>query len=136
TGVSNIDLTTTPVTIYGGMAGECTATSNTSTCDSCTLDAMALDVACAFAAEGLCACNKARIHDGLIFRINVTKPSTVTGNAKLIVGANSTIVTPNIEDNNGNYFQATWGNLCSAFGSASCAAVTTVINGRLFIDAD
>ncbi len=108
-GASYTDLAsgTTPPTIYGGIAGSCTATVNSSTCDSCIN-----------AATPAQACNLKSVHPGLIITVNFT--STEALNNKTIElstesGTGTTIlnsVQVTVAANTTFAITTKWGDLC------------------------
>lgn len=138
-GVSNLTLPTTTGTtvsgstvIYGGLAGECTSASNLSTCDSCTSAAMTATL-CGDAANGLCACNKARIFGALSMTIAVKRADTTTGPIRIAIGTNNTVVG----SGSGDSVSVTWDEVCNkadSGGNCDTFLNNKTISAKIFID--
>lgn len=104
-------ITTGTVTVYGGLAGDACSDSDTSKpCDSCTTAGVATCTN-----TPLCPCNKVRIWDGLIVRVNLKE---VTGNtfnavAQLATAANTNF-PPVTVANGGKFVDFRWTDICNA----------------------
>lgn len=117
-GYSNYDDTTTPTkpVIYGGMGGTCSsdAMDGTNTCDSCT--------------STIAVCNSSRIYTGLklYFEIQTDNTAIISASSKLLLKSDTTVIAlessqPTMAVNTALAGYITWGSLCNALGSASCA---------------
>lgn len=138
-GASNYTTTGT-VTIYGGLAGDCTGTDTSLVCNSCTT----AGVATCGANAPFCPCNSARIWDGLIVRINLKAVANNTYNAvaQLASGNNTNTNFPAVTPlNGGSYINFRWTDICNAAGSTNgCTAAGLPSGGtvtvRIALDKD
>lgn len=136
-GSSNYSTTGT-VKIYGGLAGaNCSsaASSNVSTCNSCEASFLTCTT------TPLCACNTARIYDGLILTINLRKNEAGSANAIVTKASDGTALNLTSVSNGGSSVSLTWFTICSAMGAGSCESVAssgtnTSITLRVVIDKD
>ncbi len=107
------------VTIAGGMAGGDCAQSvdNSHTCNSCSSKVTACNH------MGFCACNKARIHGGLVLRVNLKKDKQLIGDAVAVAftPTGKTVLTPVSVANRGEFVDFTWSSVCAALGNSDCA---------------
>ncbi|MBX3020815.1 MAG: hypothetical protein KF799_04000 [Bdellovibrionales bacterium] len=124
-GASNY-VTTGAVTIYGGIAGSCTGSDTSLTCNSC-------DVTPSCTNAPLCPCNTARIWDGMVVRINLKTDNANTYNAVAQVASGTTgtgtdfpPLTPN---NGGRFIDFYWSNICAKAGSTGGCDSTGMPNG-------
>lgn len=131
-GYSNYDDQTTPTkpVIYGGMGGTCSsdAMDGTNTCDSCT--------------STVGVCNSTRIYTGLklYFEIQTDNTAIITASSKILLKSDTTIISlesaqPTMAVNTALAGYITWGSLCNALGSASCAS-SLLKNLTIGIDKD
>ncbi len=127
-GVSSYNLTGTP-TIFGGLGGTaCTdaGAANIATCNSCQTS---VTPACGTAGANtpLCACNEARVYDGLHVRITV-QDTTPTGNVRiqLVPPAGGTAGTVVARSAGNNFAEIWWSDICGAggMGNTDCESVT------------
>lgn len=134
TGVSN-STTTGTITAWGGVAGTCSAADGTQTCNSCEVAQLTCTTA------PLCACNPARIYDDLVVRVNLQRPSGVTGNARAREesGNSEFPVVSGTENNGGDYIAFRWGDICNKMGGGSCESFSgtdTDYTIKVYIDKD
>ena len=135
-GASRVELTGT-VAIYGGLAGSVCSSSTTATCNNCSTTEMASDAGCTTPADGVCACNTARINDSLILTITATRPSGATGPLRL--AEDTTVLDRITTGTNNDSVDIDWIRLCTASSAAtSCENITgqATLTLKAFYDKD